>query len=106
MSSVYAGITVLVVIFELAAFISLFWSSVDREPHRRWPRLQAPLRMLPRTRGSTGSPGALGPVNARNAGADDRGGKSSLAGVPPGQPVLADAAGGEGPAGPTPLPAA
>ncbi len=93
MGSVYADITVLVVIFELAAFISLFWSSVDREPYRRWPRLQAPLRMLPRTLGSTGSPGALGPVNARNAGADDRGGKTLLAGVPPGHPVLADAIG-------------
>ncbi len=93
MSSVYAGITVLVVIFELAAFMSLFWSSVDREPHRRWPRLQAPLRMLPRTRGIPGSAGALGPVNARNAGEDDRGGKTSPADVPPGQPVLADAVG-------------
>ncbi len=96
MSSVYAGITVLVVIFELAAFMSLFWSSVDREPHRRWPRLQAPLRMLPRTRGSTGSAGEQGSVNARTAGADDRGGKTSLAGVPQGQPALADAVGGEG----------
>ncbi len=106
MSSVYAGITVLVVIFELAAFMSLFWSSVDREPHRRWPRLQAPLRMLPAKRGSPGAAVAWGPVSARPAGADDRGGKTSLAGVPPGQPALADAVGGEGPGGPTPLPAA
>ncbi len=52
MSSVYAGITVLVVILELSAFMSLFWRSVDKEPYRRWPRLQAPLRMLPGTRGS------------------------------------------------------
>ena len=51
MISVYAGIMVLVVILELSAFISLFWRSVDREPHRRWPRLQAPLRTLPGTRG-------------------------------------------------------
>ena len=51
MNSVYEGITILVVILELAAFMSLFWRSVDREPHRRWPRLQAPLRMLPETRG-------------------------------------------------------
>ncbi len=51
MSSVYAGITVLVVILELAAFMSLFWKSVDKEPYRRWPRLQAPLRMLRGTRG-------------------------------------------------------
>ncbi len=106
MSGVYAGIMVLVVIFELAAFISLFWSSVDREPYRRWPRLQAPLRMLPAKRGIAGSAGARGSVNARNAGADDRGGKTPLAGVPPGQPALADTAGGEGPAGATPLPAA
>ena len=56
MISVYAGITVLVVILELSAFMSLFWRSVDREPHRRWPRLQAPLRMLPRTRGIPVSP--------------------------------------------------
>lgn len=54
MSSVYAGITVLVVILELAAFMSLFWKSVDKEPYRRWPRLQAPLRMLPGTRGGPG----------------------------------------------------
>ena len=97
MSSVYAGITVLVVIFELAAFMSLFWSSVDREPHRHWPRLQAPLRMLPRTRGVPGAPGALEPVDARLAGAD--GGKTALAGLAPGHPGLADAAGGEGAAG-------
>ncbi len=51
MSSVYAAITVLVVILELAAFMSLFWKSVDKEPYRRWPRLQAPLRMLPGMRG-------------------------------------------------------
>ncbi len=98
MSSVYAGITVLVVIFELAAFMSLFWRSLDREPHRPWPRLQAPLRMLPAKRGIAGSAGALGPVNARNAGADERG-KTPLVGVPPGHPVLADAVGGEGTAG-------
>ena len=106
MISVYAGITVLVVILELSAFMSLFWRSVDRKPHRRWPRLQAPLRMLPRTRRVPGSPGALGPVNARPAGADDRGDKTPLAGVPPGQPVPADAAGGEGTVDPAPLPAA
>ena len=99
MSSVYAGITVLVVIFEMAAFMSLFWRSVDREPHRRWPRLQAPLRMLPRTRGIPGSPIALEPVDARSVGVDDRGGKTPLAGVPSGQPVLVDAVGGEGAAG-------
>ena len=97
MISVYAGITVLVVLLELSAFMSLFWRSVDREPHRRWPRLQAPLRMLPRTRGVPGAPGALEPVDARPAGAD--GGKASLAGLAPGHPVLADAAGGEGTAG-------
>ncbi len=51
MRSVYAGITVLVVILEVSAFMSLFWRSVDKEPHRRWPRLQAPLRMLPGMRG-------------------------------------------------------
>ena len=54
MSSVYEGITVLVVMLELSAFMSLFWRSVDREPHRRWPRLQAPLRTLPGTRGGPG----------------------------------------------------
>ncbi len=95
MSSVYAGITVLVVILEMAAFISLFWRSVDREPYRHWPRLQAPLRMLPGTRGIPGSPGALDLANARPAGADDRGGETPLAGLPPGHPVLADVAGGE-----------
>ena len=52
MSSVYAGIMVLVVILELTAFMSLIWRSVDKEPYRHWPRLQAPLRMLPGTRGS------------------------------------------------------
>ncbi len=52
MSSVYAGITVLVVILELTAFMSLFWRSVDKEPYRRWPRLQAPLRMLSGMRGA------------------------------------------------------
>ncbi len=101
MSSVYAGITVLVVVFELAAFMSLFWSSVDREPHRRWPRLQAPRRMVPGTRGIPDSPGALDPVDASPAGEDDRGGETPLAGLPPGHPVLADAVGGEGTAGQT-----
>ncbi len=106
MSSVYAGITVLVVVLEVTAFMSLFWRSVDKEPYRRWPRLQAPRRMLPGTRGMPDSPGALDPVGARPAGAHSRGGKTSLAGLPSGHPVLADAAGGEGTAGPTPLPAA
>ncbi len=106
MSSVYAAITVLVVILELAAFMSLFWRSVDREPHRRWPRLQAPRRMLPGTRGIMDAPGALDPVDARPAGAGDRGGDTPLAGLPPRQPVLADAVGGEGREGPTPFPAA
>ena len=99
MISVYAGIMVLVVILELSAFISLFWRSVDREPHRRWPRLQAPLRMLPRTRRVPDSPGALHLVDARPAGTHNHGVKTPLAGVPPGHPVLADAAGGEGTAG-------
>ena len=106
MSGVYAGITVIVVILELAAFMSLFWRSVDRKPNRRWPRLQAPLRMLPGTRGVSGTPVVVVPANARPAGTDDRGGKTSLAGVPPGLPVPADAAVGEGAEGPTPLPAA
>ncbi len=106
MSSVYAGITVLVVTLELLAFMSLFWRSVDREPHRRWPRLQAPLRMLPGKGSIIDSPGALDPVDARPAGADDRGDKTPQAGLPPRHPDLADAAGGEGTAGPTPLPAA
>ncbi len=97
MSSVYAGIMVLVVIFELAAFMSLFWCSVDREPHRRWPRLQARLRMRPGKRGIPGTPVAWGLVNARPAGAD--GGKTPQAGIPQGQPVLADAVGGEGAVG-------
>ncbi len=105
MSSVYAGITVLVVILELLAFMSLFWRSVDKEPYRRWPRLQAPLRMLPGRGSIIDSPGALDPVDARPARADDRGGKTPLAGLPPRYPVLADAVGGEGRAGPTPLPA-
>ncbi len=51
MSSVYAGIMALVVVLELLAFMILFWRSVDKEPYRRWPRLQAPLRMLPGTGG-------------------------------------------------------
>ncbi len=106
MSSVYAGITVLVVILEVSAFMCLFWRSVDKEPHRRWPRLQAPLRMLPGMRESSTSQVRLDPVDARPAGADDRGGETPLAGLPPGHPVLADAAGGEGTAGQTPLPAA
>ncbi len=106
MSSVYAGITVLVVILELTAFMSLFWRSVDKEPYRRWPRLQAPRRMLPGMRGIIDSPGALGPVDALAALAHNDGGKTSLGGLPPRHPVLADAAGGEGTAGPTPLPAA
>ncbi len=105
MSSVYAGITVLIVVLELSAFMSLFWRSVDREPHRRWPRLQAPLRMLPVTRESSTSRVRLDPVDARPAGADNDGGKTPLAGLPPGHPVLADAVGDEGTAGPTPLPA-
>ena len=99
MSGVYAGITVLVVILELAAFMSLFWRSVDRKPHRRWPRLQAPLRMLPGTRGVPDSPGALHLVDARPAGTHNHGGKAPLAGPPSGHPVLADAAVGEGAAG-------
>ena len=99
MISVYAGITVLVVILELSAFMSLFWRSVDRKPHRRWPRLQAPLRMLPRTRGIPGSPGALHLVDARPAGTHNHGVKTPLAGVPPGRPVLGDAVGGEWAAG-------
>ena len=106
MSSVYAGITVLVVILELTAFISLFWRSVDKEPYRRWPRLQAPRRMLPGMRESSTSRVRLDPVDARPAGADNLGGKTALASLPPRHPVLADAADGEGTAGPTPLPAA
>ena len=105
MSSVYAGITVLVVTLELLAFMSLFWRSVDREPHRRWPRLQAPLRMLPGKGRIIDSPGALDPVDARPAGADDDGGKTPLAGLPSPHPVPADAVGDEGTGGPTPLPA-
>ena len=105
MSSVYAGITVLVVILELSAFMSLFWRSVDKEPYRRWPRLQAPLRMLPGKGSIIDSPGALAPVDARPAGADDRGGDTTLADLPLRNPVPADAAGGEGTAGPAPLPA-
>ncbi len=105
MSSVYAGITVLVVILELSAFMSLFWRSVDNEPHRRWPRLQAPLRMLSGMRESSTSRVRLDPVDARPAWAHNHGGKTSLVGLPPRHPVLADAAGGEGTAGPTPLPA-
>ena len=63
MSGVYEGITVLVVILELAAFMSLFWRSVDREPHRRWPRLQAPLRCFPeRVAAPTSQPPATGGV--------------------------------------------
>ncbi len=106
MSSVYEGITVLVVIFEMAAFMSLFWSSVDWEPHRRWPRLQAPLRMLPERGESSTRRVRLDPVEARPAWAHNHGGKTPLAGLPPGQPVLADAVGGEGTEGATPLPAA
>ena len=106
MSSVYAGITVLVVILELTAFMSLFWKSVDKEPYRRWPRLQAPLRMLPGMRASSASRVRLDPVDARPAWAHNHGGKTSLVGLPPRHPVLADAVGGEGRAGPTPLPAA
>ncbi len=106
MSSVYEGITVLVVIFEMAAFMSLFWRSVDREPHRRWPRLQAPLRMLPGVRVASNSRVRLDPVDARPAWAYNHGGRTPLAGLPPGHPVLADAVGGEGTASPTPLPAA
>ena len=105
MSSVYAGITVLVVVLELTAFMSLFWRSVDKEPYRRWPRLQAPLRMLPGTRGIPDSPGVLNPVDTHPAQAHNLGGKTPLAGLPPRHPVLADAVGGEGRAGPTPLPA-
>jgi hypothetical protein len=106
MSSVYAGITVLVVILELTAFMSLFWKSVDKEPYRRWPRLQAPLRMLPGMRESSTSRVRLDPVDARPAWAHNHGGKTPLAALPPRQPVLADAVGGEGRASPTPLPAA
>ncbi len=76
MSSVYAGITILVVVLELAAFMSLFWRSVDKEPYRRWPRLQAPLRMLPGKGSIIDSPGALAPVDARPAWADNHGGKT------------------------------
>ena len=106
MSSVYAGITVLVVMLELSVFMSLFWRSVDKEPYRRWPRLQAPLRMLPGMRESSTSRVRLDPVDAHPAGAHDHGGKTSLVGLPPGHPILADAVGGEGTAGPTSLPAA
>ncbi len=106
MSSVYAGITILVVVLELAAFMSLFWRSVDKEPYRRWPRLQAPLRMLPGKGSIIDSPGALDPVDARPAWAHNHGDKTPLAGLPSGHPVLADAVGGEGTAGPAPLPAA
>ncbi len=106
MSSVYAGITVVVVILELSAFMSLFWKSVDKEPYRRWPRLQAPLRMLPGMRESSTSRVRLDPVDARPAWAYNIGGKTPLAGPPPRHPVLADAVGGEGTVGPTPLPAA
>lgn len=82
MSSVYEGITVLVVIFEMAAFMSLFWRSVDREPHRRWPRLQAPLRMLPGVRVASNSRVRLDPVDARPAWAYNNGGKTPLASLP------------------------
>jgi hypothetical protein len=106
MISAFAGITVLLVILELSAFMSLFWKSVDKEPYRRWPRWQAPLRMLPGMREPSTSRARLDPVDARPAWAHNHGGKTPPAGLPPRHPVPADAVGGEGTAGPTPLPAA
>jgi hypothetical protein len=45
MSSIFVGITVLVLILELSAFTIMFWRSMNRAPYGRCPRFRRPIHM-------------------------------------------------------------